>query len=261
MSTPSLKDLQEFSRAAGEILLAGYSNHNKIQHKGEINIVTEVDERSEAYLLEQITTRFPEHQIIAEESGQRNGDPGHTWYIDPLDGTTNFAHGLPIFSVSLAYARDGEMALGVVYDPVNDEMYAAEKGQGAQLNGQPIHTGSQDTLSRSLLGTGFPYDRFTNPVNNLDNFAAFARQVQGVRRLGSAALDICYVAGGRLDGFWELRLFPWDMAAGVLIAQEAGAVVTKFNGKTDLLTPPHSIIAANPKLHEKMLAVLKDARF
>jgi myo-inositol-1(or 4)-monophosphatase len=259
--TPTLSDLEELARAAGDILFAGFKNHNNIQHKGEINLVTEIDQQSEAYLLGEIKRRFPGHSIIAEESGKHAGDPQHIWYVDPLDGTTNFAHGLPIFSVSIGYAQSDNLTLGIVYDPIQEELFAATKGQGAYLNDKPIHTGNQEKLSRSLLCTGFPYDRFTNPVNNLDNFAKFSLKAQGVRRLGSAALDLCYVAAGRLDGFWELRLYPWDMAAGKLIAEEAGAKVTKFNGDPHLFNPPYSIIAANPKLHREMEKVLHDAEF
>ena len=253
---PTLQDLTDLARSAGEILRAGLNQANHLEHKGEINIVTEVDKRSEDYILSEINAKFPGHHIIAEESGETAGDAAHTWYIDPLDGTTNFAHGLPIFSVSIAYAEAGEVILGVVYDPMRDELFTAEKGKGAAVNGTPLKVGTQEELSHCILVTGFPYDRFTNPVNNLDNFNRFALKAQGVRRLGSAALDLCYVAAGRVDGYWELRLYPWDMAAGLLIVQEAGGLITKFNGDTDILTPPHSIVAANPVLHAKMMHIL-----
>ena len=253
---PTLQDLKDLALGAGEILRAGFKQTNHIENKGEIDLVTETDRKSEAYLLEQITSRFPEHQIIAEESGQTAGNPDCNWYIDPLDGTTNFAHGLPIFSVSIAYAQEGELLLGVVYDPVRGELFSAQRGRGAYLGDRPIHTGSQTELSRSLLVTGFPYDRFTNPDNNLDHFNKFALRARGVRRLGSAALDLCFVAANRVDGFWEIRLESWDMAAGMLISREAGASVTTIDGTPDILTPPHSIVAANRVLHEKMLRVL-----
>ncbi|NIP19495.1 MAG: inositol monophosphatase, partial [Xanthomonadales bacterium] len=238
-------------------LRAGFEQSNNIEHKGEIDLVTEVDEQSEAYLLEQISTRFPEHRIIAEETGQKDGDPDHTWYIDPLDGTTNFAHRLPIFSVSIAYAQRGEITLGVVYDPIRDELFSAQRGKGASLNGAPIHPTSQEDLSRSLLVTGFPYDRFTSPNNNLEHMNRFTLRAQGIRRLGSAALDLCSVACGRVDGYWEIKLEIWDLAAGILIAKEAGALVSKTDGRKDMLAPPLSILAANPALHPAMLAVLQ----
>jgi myo-inositol-1(or 4)-monophosphatase len=255
--TPTLQDLKNLARAAGEILRAGFQHSNHIQHKGEIDLVTEIDQQSEAYLLEQIHTRFPRHRIVAEETGQNDGDPAHTWYIDPLDGTTNFAHRLPIFSVSIAYAQQDQVTLGVVYDPIRDEMFAAERGRGATLNEVPIQPSSQAQLSRSLLVTGFPYDRFTSPENNLDHMRRFTLRAQGIRRLGSAALDLCSVACGRVDGYWEIKLETWDLAAGVLIAREAGALVTKTDGRPDMLTLPISVLAANPALHPAMLAVLQ----
>lgn len=255
--TPTLQDLQDLARGAGEILRAGFHNANHIQHKGAIDLVTEIDHQSERYLLEQISTRFPSHHIVAEETGQKQGDPDHTWYIDPLDGTTNFAHRLPIFSVSIAYAHQNQVTLGVVYDPIRDELFSADLGQGAALNGTPIRPTAQSELSRSLVVTGFPYDRFTNPENNLDHMRRFTLRVQGIRRLGSAALDLCYIASGRVDGYWEIKLEAWDLAAGALIAREAGALVSKIDGQLDLLTPPYSIVAANPALHPAMLEVLQ----
>ena len=255
--TPTLEDLKNLASGAGEILRAGFYHANHIQHKGEIDLVTEVDQQSEAFLLEQIGTRFPSHRIIAEETGQKNGDPDHTWYIDPLDGTTNYAHRLPIFSVSIAYAHQGTVTLGVVYDPIRDEMFSAASGMGADLNGTPIRTTNQAELSRSLLVTGFPYDRFTSPDNNLEHMNRFTLRAQGIRRLGSAALDLCSVACGRVDGYWEIKLEVWDLAAGILIAQEAGAVVTKTDGLPNMLTPPLSVLAANPALYPSMLEVLQ----
>ena len=253
---PTLEDLKDLARGAGEILRAGFYQTNHIQHKGEIDLVTEIDQQSEAYLLGQISSRFPSHHIVAEETGHKSGDADHTWYIDPLDGTTNYAHRLPIFSVSIAYAHQAQVSLAVVYDPIRDEMFAAQRGQGATLNGAPIQPTSQTELSRSLLVTGFPYDRFTNPQNNLDHMKRFTLRAQGIRRLGSAALDLCFVACGRVDGYWEIKLEIWDLAAGLLIAREAGAIVTKTSGSPDMLNPPHTVLAANPGLHPAMLAVL-----
>ena len=259
---PTLQDLENLARQAGQIVRdnfnsrPGFGSKHAVEHKGAIDLVTEVDHRSEAYLLGEIQRRFPDHAVVAEESGGLEGEENCQWYVDPLDGTVNFAHGLGIFSISLAYAQEGHMHLAVVYDPVQDELFSAEKGRGAWLNGEPIKVSATDTLDDSLLVTGFSYDIRTNPENNLDHYAHFMLISQGVRRLGSAALDLCYVAAGRLDGFWELRLSSWDVAAGALIVQEAGGKVTNVSGGVDYLTTPLSILAANPKLHRKMLREL-----
>jgi myo-inositol-1(or 4)-monophosphatase len=254
---PTIEDIYAMAHGAGEILRAGFNQSNHVALKGAIDLVTESDRQSEAFLLTEITQRFPDHKIIAEESGVVENHPEHTWYIDPIDGTTNFAHGLPIFSVSIGYAYEGQVELGVVYNPISDELFSAELGKGAWLNGNPIQTGTQTELENSMLVTGLPYDRFTNPDNNLENFSRFALKVRGLRRLGSAALDLCFVAAGRVDGYWEVRLAPWDLAAGKLIAEQAGAMVTKRDGSTDLLSPPCSVVAANPDLHQAMIAVLQ----
>jgi myo-inositol-1(or 4)-monophosphatase len=253
---PKLSELETLARGAGEILRAGYHQQNPIDHKGTIDLVTEVDRQSEAFLLETIAAKFPAHRVVAEETGGLEGSGDSVWYIDPLDGTTNFAHKLPIFSVSIAFADGEGLSLGVVYDPMRDEMFTAERGKGAWMNGDAIRVGAAVELSSSLVVTGFPYDRFENPDNNLEYFNRFALQVQGIRRLGSAALDLCYVACGRVDGFWEVRLESWDLAAGTLIAREAGAMVTKLDGEPDMLTSPYNVVAANPNLHTLMLGVL-----
>lgn len=255
---PTLDDLILLARQAGVILRHGFGRRHQVDSKSHaIDLVTEVDYQSETFLLGQIRQRFPGHRILAEESGLSEGDDP-LWLVDPLDGTVNYAHGVPIFSVSLAYAEGGVVRLGVVYDPMRDECFAAERGRGAWLNGQPIRVSDTRTLGESLLVTGFPYDMWSNPENNLDNFARFAVRTRGVRRLGSAALDLCYVAAGRFDGYWEIRLQPYDVAAGGLIAAEAGAVVTNLHGGEDYLSPPQSILAANPHLHPQMLAVLHE---
>jgi myo-inositol-1(or 4)-monophosphatase len=254
--TPGLNDLEALVRQAGEILRAGYGRRPKIHYKGVIDLVTDVDHQSEDFLLGEIQRRFPGHAIVTEESGHLSGQDCCMWYIDPLDGTVNFAHGLPFFCVSIGYAEGNVLRLGAVYDPLRDEMYLGERGRGAWLNGQPIHTSEVDNLDQSLLVTGFPYDIRTHPENNLDLFNRFMLLSQGVRRLGSAALDLCYVAAGRLDGFWEVRLKPWDVAAGGLIAQEAGAMVSDIHGGPDFLRPPCSILACAPGIQAPMLAVL-----
>lgn len=253
---PSLSDLERLARAAGDILRLGYEKKHDVQFKGVIDLVTEVDRQSEAYLLGEIGRLFPDHQIVSEEIGLVPGSDGDQWYVDPLDGTVNYAHGIPVFSVSIAYAHNGVMTLGVVYDPLRDELFSAERGKGAWLNGRRLQVSQAADLQHSLLATGFPYDTWSSPRNNLENFTRFSKLTQGVRRLGSAALDLCYVGAGRFEGYWELTLHSWDVAAGGLIAAEAGAKVTSMDGAPDYLSPPCSLLAASPVLHEKMLDVL-----
>ena len=261
---PALSEVESLARQAGEILRAsfnqrpGYGHHLNVDYKSLIDPVTDVDRRSEALMLDEIRSRYPYHRIITEESGNLAGQDCCIWYIDPLDGTVNFTHGVPIFSVSIAFAQDDRLELGVVYDPILDECFSAERGRGAWLNGKPIHVSGARDLDHSLLVTGFPYDIRTNPVKNLDNYARFTLRSQGVRRLGSAALDLCYIAAGRLDGYWETVLFAYDMAAGALIAEEAGAVVTDLYGGADYLASPQSVLAANAVIHGQMLAVLQE---
>jgi len=251
-----LPDLERLARQAGELLRLGYEQKHQVDYKDVIDLVTEVDRQSEAFLLGEIQRLFPGHQIVSEEIGLVPGNEIDQWYVDPLDGTVNYAHGIPIFTVSIAYARNGVVLLGVVYDPMRDELFAAERGQGARCNGRKLQVSQVTEFQRSLLVTGFPYDTWSSPRNNLENFGRFARMTQGVRRLGSAALDLCYVAAGRFDGYWELSLNPWDIAAGGLIAAEAGAIVTNLDGQSEYLTPPCSLLAAPPSLHSKMLEIL-----
>jgi myo-inositol-1(or 4)-monophosphatase len=254
---PVLDDLITWARAAGQILLDGLGGDIAIRHKGRVDLVTEMDHRSEDYILGQIRARFPEHEILSEESGLLDGHADHTWLVDPLDGTTNYAHGFPIFCVSIAYAHRGELTLGAVYDPSRDELFTAERGRGAYLNGRPIHVSEHAELVDALLVTGFPYD--TEGIrNNVGLFARFATRAQSLRRLGSAALDLCYVACGRLDGYWETRIGAWDLAAGALIAQEAGARITTLTGDPHFMARPYATVTANPALHAKMLAVMAE---
>jgi myo-inositol-1(or 4)-monophosphatase len=253
---PTLNDISELARASGEILRAGYGQQHQIDLKGEIDLVTEIDRRSEDHLLGEIARRYENHTVFSEETGGHQGSSEHVWYVDPLDGTLNYAHGLKVFCVSIAYERAGQLELAAVYDPMADELFTAERGKGAWLNGAPIRVSPITDLKSSLLVTGFPYDAWTNPDNNLAEFTKFSKLSQGVRRLGSAALDLCYVAAGRLDGFWELRLNAWDVAAGALIVQEAGGLVTDVRGGPDFISKPQSVLAASAPLHAKMLAVL-----
>lgn len=244
-------------RGAGEILRAGFGGGMQVEHKdAEIDLVTEYDRKSEAYLIEKIQKRFPQHRILSEESGLNRAGDEPCWVMDPLDGTTNFAHGLPIFSISVALVVKGRAQEGFVYDPTRDECFWAERGRGAFLGDTPLHVREETELQRSLLVTGFAYDAHTNPVNNLDHFTDFSKLTRGVRRLGSAAIDLSYVAAGRLNGYWELRLNAWDIAAGSLIAEEAGARVTAVDGSELTLAGTPSVLAANPILHARMLEIL-----
>ena len=253
---PALSDLERLARQAGELLRLGYGQEHQVHYKDLIDLVTEVDHQSEALLLGEIQRLFPGHQIVSEEIGLVPGRAADHWYVDPLDGTVNYAHGIPFFSVSIAYARDGIATLGVVYDPMRDELFSAERGQGAWCNGRKLQVSSVTEFQRSLLVTGFPYDTWSTQQNNLEFYGRFAMMTQGVRRLGSAALDLCYVAAGRFEGYWELSLKPWDLAAGGLIALEAGAIVTNLGGGGEYLIPPCSLLAAPPILHAKMLEIL-----
>ena len=255
MNTPTLSSLESLARQAGAILRAGFGHDNKVYFKGEIDLVTDVDHKSEAFLIDEIQRHFPDHRIVAEESGQSAGAARYTWYIDPLDGTVNFAHGLPGFAVSIGYAEEGIMRLGVVYDPIREECYSAERERGAWLNGQPIRVSEASNLDQSLLVTGFSYDIRTNPQNNLDYFEYFMLHSQGVRRFGAAALDLCYVACGRLDGYWEISVSPWDLAGGGLVAEMAGARVSAVSGDPDYISEPCSILATAPLIYPQMLEV------
>lgn len=247
---PTLTDLERLARSAGAILREGYDKEHTVHYKGTIDLVTEADHASEAFLLDEIKSAFPGGHILAEESGNILGSNEDLWYIDPLDGTVNYAHHIPIFCVSIGFASKGALTLGAVYDPMRDEMFSAEKGKGAFLNGKPIQVSGAAELEKSLLVTGFPYDTWDTELDNFKYFERLAKKTQGVRRLGSAALDVCYVAAGRFDGFWEFELKPWDVAAGGLIAREAGAKVATIDGREDFLSAPMSILAATPGIYE-----------
>ncbi len=253
MTVPTLTDLQALAERAGEILRAGYEQEHEVSYKGVIDPVTEVDKASEALLLREIQDHWPGSYILSEETGVTPGDREHAWYVDPLDGTVNYAHGIPFFSVSIAYAHQGRTQLAVVYDPMRREMFAAERGKGAFLNGRRIHASQATELGRSLLVTGFPYDAWNTEHDNFKNFVHLGKMTQGVRRFGSAAMDAAYVGAGRFDAFWELSLKPWDVAAGGLIAEEGGATVTNVRNLPDYLSTPQSIVAAAPGLHAQVL--------
>jgi myo-inositol-1(or 4)-monophosphatase len=252
---PTLDFVQSIAAQAGEILLNFAVDDLNIELKSRRDLVTQADHASEQFLINTIRKDFPDHTIIAEESGSWAGAQDHQWYIDPLDGTLNYAHGVPIYCVSIGYACQGRMELGVVYDPTRGEFFCAERGQGATLNGKPIHVSNYTDLVDCMLVTGFPNEIEDPPDDNTTNFFRFNQLAQTVRRLGSAALDVVYVAAGRLDGFWEVSIFQWDIAAGGLIVEEAGGVVTEIHGGPDYMKRPPSILCANPVIHRKMLDV------
>ena len=248
------------ARAAGQLLHREHPRTRQVSFKGtSTNLVTEMDGRSEALVIDALLGEFPDDGILGEEGGTRRGRSGRRWIIDPLDGTTNYAHGLPIYAVGIGLERDGIVQLGVVYDPSRDEMFVAERGGGARLNDVPMTVSSTPELDVSLLSTGFPYDARTNPDNNLKEYAAFAVRARAVRRLGSALLDLAYVAAGRLDGFWELGLSPWDVAAGGILVEESGGRVTDLHGAPLDINRPR-VVASNGRIHEEILGVLKKVR-
>lgn len=240
---------------AGKLLKDNLSGSREISYKGEINLVTEMDRRSEQVIVETLLAVFPGHGVMAEEETTIENGSEFTWIIDPLDGTTNYAHGYPCFSISIALAQSQELILGVVYDPMRDELFTSEKGGGAFLNGTKIRVSSTGRLIQSLLATGFPYDRAVSKENNLDYFHALLMASQEVRRDGSAALDLCAVAAGRFDGFWELKLKPWDVAAGSLIVREAGGMVTNLSG-SEFSIHEGAIVASNGRIHGLMLDIM-----
>lgn len=256
---PTLDQLIDWAHEAGGILREGFGRQHDVQKKSRTDLVTEMDHRSEALLLAHIQREYPRHAIFSEERGQINGRQASTWYVDPLDGTVNYAHGVPYFCVSIAYAEGEDILLGAVYDPLREETFAAEKGKGASLNGSPLAVARAGRLVDAMLVTGFAHN-LDQPAGAqaLELFTRFARVGQVVRLPGAAALELCYVACGRFDGYWEKDLHPYDMAAGALIAREAGAVVTRPDGSSALLAPPCDLVAANPTLHAQMLRVINN---
>ncbi len=241
----------------GGIILRSYlGNLSGINKKGDIDLVTEADIGSEKVIIETILNAFPDHSILAEESGFNKGKADYEWIVDPLDGTTNFTHQLSMFSISIAFALQGNIVLGIVFNPATEEFFTAVKGKGAELNCRPIKVSGSKSVSESLLVTGFPYD-FKNIIDPLMiRFSNCLKASQGVRRLGSAALDLCFVACGRFDAFWEQNLKSWDTSAGALIASEAGAVITDFSNKLFTIDKKE-ILASNGKIHDEMLNLLE----
>jgi len=248
---------EEVAREAGAFLLEHLHGGFSVARKGEIDLVTEIDLAAEKEIVSRLTSAFPGHAVLAEEMHPRVNRGSVTWIVDPLDGTTNYAHGYPAFSVSIGLEIEGVVRWGIVYNPNLEEVFTARQGGGAFLNGVPIRVSATESLGASLLATGFPYDIRTSELNNLDYFHDFALRAQGIRRAGSAALDLCYTAAGRFDGFWELKLNPWDCAAGYLMVREAGGEVTNWRGEYGSIYD-RQCLASNARIHDQMMAVLRE---
>jgi myo-inositol-1(or 4)-monophosphatase len=247
---------------AGAILRKGFARRPRVSYKSPVNPVTEVDLRSEKAVIALIRKRFPDHGFLAEESSYLNTHTQHDqqarlrWVIDPLDGTANFLHGVPIACVSIALEQDGDVLTGGVYDPFRDELFLATKGRGATLNGKRIRVSSWRSINHALIFTGFPYDNPTHIREYLRGFSALMKRAMGVRRFGAAAIDLAWVACGRADGFWEYKLKPWDVAAGVLLIKEAGGVVSDLNGRPLDIRAPIKLLSANRSLHPQLIKLL-----
>jgi myo-inositol-1(or 4)-monophosphatase len=254
------------AREAGAVLMNTFDQpHQQRTKQTATDIVTEGDTASEAIILAGLRDHFPDHHVVSEEGGQGSASAEtaeYIWYVDPLDGTTNYANNIPFFSVSMGMAdRDGNPLVGVVYDPFGDQLYTAAQGFGATLNGKPLHVSSSDTLETSVLCAGFPYDSHTNPDNNLREWSAFTTRTRALRCMGSAALELAFVAAGRLDGFWEGRIHPWDVTAGIVLIRESGGLVTDYGGQiSERLYSGQEVVASNGLIHDAMLAVLREAR-
>jgi myo-inositol-1(or 4)-monophosphatase len=249
----------EAAKLGGEILKQSYGQNKKIEYKGEVDIVTEVDKRSEKLIVELLTSRFPQHSILAEEGTDLSHRSEFRWVIDPLDGTTNYAHNYPFFCVSVALEKNGQVIAGAVYQPIFEELFIAESAGGAYLNGGKIQVSKISQLRQSLLSTGFPSDVLADPEEAIEHFKNFMNTAQSVRRDGSAAMDLCYLAMGRFDGFWEMGLKPWDTAAGALVVTEAGGQVTDFRNEAYSIYRDQ-IVASNGLIHTQMREVLNRHR-
>jgi len=255
-----LKVSEEAARKAGRLLKENINKSDEIYYKGAVDLVTPFDTKAQRTIFDHLSSFFPDHDYLAEEGLSQNKGAEMRWIIDPLDGTTNYAHHYPVFTISIALERKSEIVLGLVYDPMREEMFSALKGKGAFLNGKKISVSDIDELDKSLLATGFPYDVRISHKNNILHFNNFIIRAQGIRRCGSAAMDLCYVACGRYDGFWELKLKPWDMAAGALIVQEAGGQVSDFRGG-EFSISGSEILATNGSIHQQMADILELKEF
>jgi myo-inositol-1(or 4)-monophosphatase len=265
MSTPPetsklLQTAWDAAQAAGDLIRKGWQEPREITYKGEIDLVTSVDRDAERCIVESLRRNFPDYSILAEEETDTAGaQNSFCWIVDPLDGTTNFAHGYPQLCVSIALECESHLLLGVVYDPLRRECFSAIRGQGAKLNGAAIHVSKTTELDQALLATGFPYDRRANPDFYLTYFKGFIMRSQGIRRAGSAALDLCYVASGRLDGFWEFKLHPWDTAAASLIVKEAGGRMSDFSGR-EFSIHGSETMGSNGAVHAEMLELMSEIK-
>lgn len=251
-----LKAAERAAKKAGLMLIQNIRSNREISFKGEVDLVTNFDRRSQEIIRDSLLRAFPDHDIIAEEGLKKEKGSDFKWIVDPIDGTTNYVHGFPVFCISIAVEKGGKSLVGLVFDPMRGELFAAKRGEGASLNNKKIQVSCTEELDKSLLTTGFPYDIRESEMNNLDHFSNFAVRCQAIRRCGSAALDLCSVACGRADGFWELKLSPWDTAAGALIVKEAGGCVTDFHNKR-FDSGKKQVLASNGKIHKQMLEVLK----
>jgi myo-inositol-1(or 4)-monophosphatase len=249
----------EAARRAGRLLLDLSGSQLTIEKKGKVDLVTDADRRSEDLIRGIIAEKFPDHEFIAEEGTESKGDSEYRWLVDPLDGTTNYAHGFPVWCVSIALLKGDNIVTGCIYNPNLDECFTAETGMGAYFNGAKISVSDTEILDDALLATGFPYDIRETDDDNLKEFTAFYKRAQAVRRAGAAALDLAYVACGRFDGFWEFKLSPWDIAAGILIVTEAGGKATSYSGdKHDIYKG--ELLASNGLIHDRMVEILKEVR-
>ena len=248
--------VSEIAREAGALLMGHFQKHVKVEYKGDVDLVTEADRKSEKLIISRIRAQFPDHDIVGEEGTRQETGSAYRWYVDPLDGTTNFAHGFPVFCVSLGLEHKGELIAGVIYDPTRDELFSAEQGSGAFLNGARMYVSKTKHLSESLLATGFPsHKRHKNP--NIHFYHQITLRSHGVRRAGSASLDLANVASGRIDAFWEFNLNPWDTAAGVVLVREAGGMVTRYDG-SPFNIDSRETLASNGLVHEELRALMQD---
>jgi myo-inositol-1(or 4)-monophosphatase len=253
---PYVSFARRVAAEAGALIAENFLGSFGVDRKGATNLVTEVDRRAEKLIVDAIGREYPSHAVVAEEGSAREGQSGWRWYVDPLDGTNNFAHGYPMVAVSLALRRDDETVAGVVFDALRRETFWAERGGGAGCEGGPLNVSAAETLADALVATGFPYDKHESAVDNVANFGRVTKRVMGIRRGGAAALDLAYVAAGRLDGFWELKLSPWDTAAGVLLVVEAGGKVTRVDGSA-YVPGDVDVVATNGRIHEALRGLLK----
>ena len=256
---PNIEFIESVAHRAGILLKEGFGKEHQVDFKHAKDLVTEMDKKAEDLILGEIRLKFPDHSILSEESGVLDGHADKLWIVDPLDGTINYAHGLPIFCVSIAYREKGSLQLAAIYDPMQNEMFSAEKGRGAFLSGNPMKVTGVSEMHLALLGTSFPAANSDMLARNSRIFLHMSGQAQTLRRMGSAALDLAYVASGRLDGYWQLENHPWDFAAGALLIMEAGGVVTNMDSDPDFFHPPYSLIGANETLAALMAAEIRSA--